>query len=424
MGKPAKLKLWIVNHYALPPNEAGSSRHYELAKELTKRNYDVYIFTSNIHYNNYKTLKVFKRSQTWLIEEFEPNLYFVWLKTHKYHKNNIHRYINILSFTWRLKLNSKAKIFGKPDIIIGSSFHLFSPWLSMKFAKKHNIPFISEIRDLWPETLIQLGFSKWNPLVILLDKMQKEIYKSSDHIILLFPYAHEYINQLKLGVLKSKMTWIPNGVNVLKFANAKKHEPNDYTRNGRFSVLNAGSLGNVYALEFLIEAADILNTQKAKIDIHFLGDGPKKQELLNLSKKLKLDNVFFHEPVNKEEIPAIIQEFDLLYASLMDSPLYKWGMSLNKIHEYLASGKPILFAVNAINNPVKEAGAGRTVPSNNSLLIAQEILNFSKMPEDERIIIGENGSIYAKNNFDFSILVKKLNSILEEAIKNNKKQTS
>jgi glycosyltransferase involved in cell wall biosynthesis len=417
MEESAKLKVWIVNHYALPPDEPGSSRHYALAKQLVKHGHEVFIFAANIHYNNYRQLREVAPKENYLAEEIEPGLHFVWIRTTPYTSNNWRRYLNIVSFVRRLKLNQKEKKFGTPDVIIGSSFHLFSPWMAMKYARKAKIPFITEIRDLWPETLIQLGAKKWNPLVLLLSYMEKRIYRESNHIILLFPYAYKYILQLNIGIKREKMSWIPNGVNVELFANAKVPDAPKFKRIGRFSILNAGSLGNVYVLEYLIEAAHLLTKKGLAVDIHFVGDGPKKESLKNYASELNLENVFFHDPVGKDQMPELLQEFDLLYASLMDSPLYKWGMSLNKIHEYLAAGKPIVFAVNAVNNPVKEAGAGITVKSNNSIQIAESIEAIMQLSPKEIDRLGSNGISYAKENFDFLKLGTQLNDIIYSSLK-------
>lgn len=414
------MKIWLFNQYALTPSTPGGSRHYELSKQLTEMGCEVTVFASSFHYNAYKELREYEEGEIYQIEDF-GKLKFVWIKTFPYKGNNWRRYINILDYANKIRKLPFKVTDEKPDIILGSSFSLFTPLVAYFTAKKLKVPFILEIRDLWPETLIQLGTSKYHPLVLFLGYLERFLYKRAQHIILLFPKAHEYIESLNLKIAREKMSWIPNGVDYPKFQNISEEALSDerlsFLDNGKYNIINAGSLGNVYNLEELINAAAIVSDLDDEVHFNLVGNGPLEEELKQQVKNLQLKNVSFYDILPQYLVPPLLQKSDILYASLMNSPLYKYGMSLNKIHEYLAIGKPIVFGVNAVNNPVNDANAGITVASDNAQEIANAILNIKNKTVEERAELGQNGKKYAKNNHDFKVLGEKLYAILSQYVK-------
>lgn len=121
-------------------------------------------------------------------------------------------------------------------------------------------------------------------------------------------------------------------------------------------------------------------------------------------------------------MPSLIYQFDLLYASLMKSPLYKYGMSLTKLHEYMAAGKPIVFAVSAINNPVNDCGCSLTVDSSSPVDVAdgiRSVYNRSK-PEQEKMCLKDYQ--YALENFDYNILTRKHDLVIMSTVKKSHKR--
>lgn len=420
MAKSSKVDLWIVNHYANRPGSSGLSRSYDFGKKLVKLGYEVTIVCADIHYNTYEKLVDIPEGKNFLIEQIEGLRYY-WIRTSRYNGNGLKRYMNIYSFFRGLNFNKLVQRLGKPDVIVGSSFHPLTIWACLKYKRSSGVPYVAEIRDLWPETMIQLGTSKLHPVVLLMDYIQKRVYCECDEIILNFPKAHEYVLELGLPIDRKKMTWISNGVNVEQFRNpAESYEfP---LREGRYNVLNAGSLGNVYALEHLIEAAGILDQEGLPIDLHLVGSGPLEGKLKKQKEELNLSNVFFHKPIQKRKVPALIHQFDLLYASLMKSPLYKYGMSLTKLHEYMATGKPIVFAVNSVNNPVNDSGCGVTVDSSSPEDIAAGIKSIYTQSKAKQEELGLKGYRFAMENFDYDILTGKYDLVIQSAIRKGKER--
>jgi glycosyltransferase involved in cell wall biosynthesis len=401
--------IWFFNHYAITPDLPGGTRHYDFGRELVKRGYNVTIFASSFHYSLLKEIKNYN-NQNYIIEDYD-GIKFVWIKTFPYHRNDWRRVINMLSYSIRAyKVAQKIDI-EKPDIIIGSSVHLFAVFIAYLLSKKYKTPFIMEVRDLWPQTLIDMGVSKWHPFVILLGLLERFLYKRADKIIVLLPKANEYIE--KLGISSEKIVWIPNGVDLERFD--KDMVYNDQEKDeSNFIVTYTGAIGKANNLDIVIDAAKIIKENYHNIKFLFVGDGPEKGNLIELIEKENLSNVEFKGPIPKNKIVEIFIKSDVLFFHLQDAPVFKYGISSNKLFDYLASGKPIIFSSNAVNNPVKEANAGVTVPPDNPKMLADAIIKLYKLSPEERRKMGMNGRKYVEKYHSIPVLVERLETIFRE----------
>uniref|UniRef100_A0A7C3RWL1 Glycosyltransferase WbuB n=1 Tax=Dictyoglomus thermophilum TaxID=14 RepID=A0A7C3RWL1_DICTH len=404
-----KKNIWIFNHYAITPDLPGGTRHFDFGKELVKRGYNVTIFASSFHYSLLKEIKEYKKN-SYIIEDYD-GVRFVWIKTFPYSRNDWRRVINMLSYSIRSYKVAKKINIEKPDIIIGSSVHLFAVFIAYLLSKKYKTPFIMEVRDLWPQTLIDMGVSKWHPFVILLGILEKFLYKKADKIIVLLPKANEYIENL--GISPEKIVWIPNGVDLERF-NFDIECIDLRIDKKNFVITYTGAIGKANNLDTLLETARILKDNYPEIKFLLVGNGTEKERLIQIAKENNLKNVEFRDPVPKNEIAKIINKSDVLILLVRDSPLYKYGISFNKLFDYLASGKPIIFSSNSINNPVEEAKAGITVPPDNPQALADAIIRLYKIPPEERKRMGDNGKKYVEKYYSMPVLVDRLEKIFKE----------
>jgi glycosyltransferase involved in cell wall biosynthesis len=297
------------------------------------------------------------------------------------------------------KLNLK-----KPDIIVGSSVHLFAVWSAYKLSKRYNTPFVMEVRDLWPQTLIDMGISKWHPFIISLGWLEKYLYKKADKIISNLPYAYDYIGQF---VKREKFIWISNGVDLTNI----KYIPKE--KNDKFIISYTGAIGVANNLQILLDVAKNLKENK-NIYFRIVGDGAEKQMLKRFIIINDLQNVSIENPVPKNEVSKILESSDVLFVSLKDNPLYKYGISLNKLFDYMASGRIIIFAGNSKNNPIKDANAGYSISPDNVDLLEKTILEIYNLPNEDRIVIGQNIRKYAEENYSIEILVNKFEKLLKD----------
>jgi len=397
--------IWLVNHYAFPPYLPGGTRHYDLGKKLVEKGYKVTILASSFHYHKLQDFKNYKPNEVYLKETID-GVDFVWFKTTKYHKNNWKRFINMLSFNKSFNNYLKKETFEKPHTIIGSSIHMFAVYAAYKAALKYKARFYMEVRDLWPKTLIDLGMSRIHPVVLLFGFLEKYLYKRAEKIITLLPKSISYIEQK--GVDKNKIHWLPNGVDLSRFDSPLKGNNNKV-----FTIVYTGILGVINRLDLAIEAAEILKKRKIN-DVFFriVGDGQEKERLIKMAKEKKLDNIEFVGSVPKERVHQELANADVLFFALADSPVYKYGLSANKLFDYLASRKPIIFSCKAGNDPVKESGAGISIPPDNPEEVVKAILKIKSAPKEVIKKMGENGYDYVKQIHGMDALSDKLESII------------
>ncbi|MGE4419945.1 MAG: glycosyltransferase family 4 protein [Sulfurimonas sp.] len=399
------MNIWIFNHHALTPDMSGGTRHYDFAKELTKRGHKVTIIASSFHYSKYQEMKEYGDKE--YLQETIEGIDFIWIKTPAYFGNGIGRVINMLFYTFKvLKIMPRLNL-SNPDIIIGSSVHLFAVWAAYKLSCRYKTPFIMEVRDLWPQTLIDMGISKWHPFILLLGRLERYLYKKADKIISNLPYSYDYIGQF---VEREKFIWISNGVDLSNIKYTLKEQSE------KFVISYAGAIGVANNLQTLLHAAKEL---KNKEDIYFriVGEGAEKEKLKTFVRENNLQNVSIENSVPKSEVSKILQNSNVLYFNLKDSPVFNYGISSNKLFDYMASGRVVIFSTNAKNNPIKDANAGYSIAPDDVEQLEKTILEIYNLTDEERIKIGEKIRAYAEENYSIEILTHKLEKLLKEEIK-------
>ena len=408
-SKTMSKSIWILNHYAVTPDMPGGTRHFDFAKELNKRGYDVTIFTSSFHYQKLKELKL-SHDQLYRIERVD-GIRFIWVKTFPYAGNNWRRFVNMLSYMYRVynvaKLLAGRGDLDKPDVIIGSTVHLFAVFAAYRLSRYFQSRFIMEVRDIWPQTLIDLGkMSRFHPAVLVFWMLERFLYKQAEKIISLLPRGEDYF--CSLGIDKDKVIYIPNGINIENFRVQTKNNHDEY-----FRIFYVGGHSHTDNLYVFLSAAEKVRAMDLQIMFILVGDGIEKKSLVEYTQQRKLtDIVSFREPVVKSDIPKVLAEADALYLSMQNSDIYKYGISFNKLFDYLASGKPIILYGNPASNPIVEANAGIVADTLGNL--AEAIVTICNMPPEDRLEMGMRGRDYAEKYHDIPVLVDKLENIFAE----------
>lgn len=384
---------------------------------MSKAGHNVEIITSSkIHNTNINLIKG---------DEFSKKISFqdvcyTFLKCGDYSKNGIKRIFSFFEFAYKVRSYMKKGCEkGRPDIIYVSSPDLVSSVVALKLAHKYGIKTILEIRDLWPESLVQyLRISRKNPIIQLLYKIEKYAYKIADRIIFTSEGAKDYIYDKKWDKIVSdeKIYYVNNGVDIKEFNdNIKNYEYKDdiLDNNDIFKVVYTGSIRKVNNIMKLVEVAKTLQDRaEDRIIILIFGDGNEIDNIRNEIKKKNLKNIVLRGFVEKKYIPSILSKSNLNIVNVMESELSKYGCSWNKLFEYLASGKPVFSNERLKYDIINKNKAGYSKTINNSDEYADEIIKFLEMDKDLYLNYCNNAKNAARK-YDYKYLANKIECIMK-----------
>lgn len=398
------MNVLIINQYAKLPDQPGGSRHYSIARELVRQGHSVTILASSFHHGLRKELKL-KQHELHKIEEVD-GIQYLWIRTPPYRQNGWARLRNMVAFAWRTwQLRTKPH-YRKPDVIVGSSPHLFGALAGYRLAAYYRVPFVLEVRDLWPQSLIDVsGLSPKHPLVLVFAAIEKHLYRRASAVITLLPGAATFIRGR--GANPDNIHWIPNGVNLELAPPARKPD-----RHGEFRLMYAGTHGEANGLDTIIDAAVLLKQRNTGCRVIFVGDGPLKPRLQQRIEDEALDNVTFLDAVPKLQLYELLQSADACLMVLKDSPVFRWGVSPNKLFDYMAAARPIIFSVSTPLNPVREAAAGLTVNPNSAEELAAAVEHILALPPEELWEMGKRGRAYVEEQHDLQKLALRFEQVL------------
>lgn len=403
--------VWIINQYGSTPETGIGGRSYYLAKELAKRGATVYLVVSSFNHLLRTPPDV---SQSISVEQ-RDGFKVVWVKVPEYRSAHSKlRVLNWFLFSWKLRALSRL-IPDKPDAVLVSSPSPFAFWGARKLAKKYAARLVFEVRDIWPLTLVEIGgFSPKHPFIRLMQWVEDYAYLESDKVVSNLRNAADHM--VSRGMLEEKFHWISNGVSIQEASNEEILPDSVSVKipKGKWLVGYTGTLGLANSIDTLIEAAGLLSHID---DIHFvlIGPGKEKVYLEKMVEEKQLCNVSFIDSVEKKYVHSVLQRMDCLYIAAKMNPLYRFGVSPNKLFDYLYSGKPIVYAIDSGSyKPVEELGCGLQVKPECPRGLADGILELYKMPSELHARMGELGRNGAIEQYEYGALAAKLEQVLFE----------
>ena len=400
--------VWILNHYAVPPDLPGGARHHELARQLVQRGHEVVVFASAFHHFGRRAASTRLRAP---IERIN-GVTWMWIPTRRYRGNDWRRVLGMCQYLLRSLRLGRRRVRvvcqASPDVVVGSSVHLLAVLAAYILARRHGARFVMEVRDLWPQTLVEMGaLPRWHPVVGLLRVLEVFLYRRAERVVTVLPHASEYIGRY---ISAERVVWIPNGVDPLRFDPTPRRSTiaGDTLRVGYL-----GAHGTANALEDVLDAADVLRRSGASVSFEFIGDGPQKAALVARARSQGITNVAFLDPVPMGEVPAQLARMDVCVAALRDLPLYRHGVALNKLVDYMAAGRPIVFSGAPANDVVSEAGCGVTVPAGDPAALARAIRAVADMTPRQREALGERGRRYVEEHLSWERLATMYEEVLQ-----------
>ncbi len=406
------MRVWIINQYAQMPSEAGITRHYSLARPLVQRGHEVTIVTADIHHVTRHSL--LDPNELWRLDSAD-GVRVLRLRTPPYQGNSPARVWNMWCFAQQVRRSPVLRSLAQPDVVVGSSPHLLAAWAAERRASRMRVPFIFEVRDLLPQSYVDSGqFSSRHPAVIAFSYLEAHCYRHAARIVTLLPRAIEYMAGRGIG--RERVVWIPNGVDL-----SFMPEPTRPAAHHPLVVIYAGAHGLSNGLDTVIDAARLLQADgwQDRLLFRLIGDGPEKPKLQLQARNAGLRNVVFADPVPKEQIYQELCAADIGLLHLRPLSVFRWGISPNKIFDYMAAARPVVCAVTTQDDPVRRAGCGLSVDSGDPRAIATALQRLACMTPDERWQMGLRGRQYVEQHHDFDDLSRRFEQVLSEVVEGN-----
>ena len=382
-------------------DEAGGTRHHELALYLAKHGNEVTIITSPV---SYLTGNASSGRMSW-VEELSGGSGVTILRVYTYsaiHRSFFHRVLSFISFMFSsFVIGLRVK---NVDLVWGTTPPLFQGLTAWALARLKGADFIFEVRDLWPAFAVAVGVLT-NPWLIRASEwLESFLYRHADQVVVNSP---GFITHVTACGAEHPVI-IPNGADADMFTQ-QEDDSEVRQENGwddKFVALYAGAHGMSNDLSTLVAAANLLRDQP-KIVIVLVGDGKEKPKLRKQAEEMGLGNIKFLRPRAKQEMPALLAAADVCIAVLKPIELYN-TVYPNKVFDYMAAGKPVLLAIDGvIREVVEEARAGIFVTPGNPLALAEAIQELARDPQLCHAM-GMRGRSYVESNFNREDLAKQL----------------
>lgn len=402
------MRLLFLSQLFDPEN---SIKGLEFARQLTKQGHSVEVITA---FPSYPGGRIYAGYKSSLVQtETIDGVRVVRLGTYITHdKSAVKRLLGYASFgvnAFLYVVFSRRKcdvIYAYyPPVVVG-----LLAW-GLSLVKK--VPFIYDIQDLWPDALVGAGIVHENGRVVkFLNKACDWVYRKAAAIVVLSEgYKKSLIER---GVPFEKVKIIFNWCDESRL-HSEFFKNQEYSTTKTFSILYAGNLGAAQALEFVLDAAEILkNRGCTRILFIFVGSGVESEKLKALASQKKLTNVLFKPAVPVDQVGDILAGADALLVHLASSPVFDITIP-SKTQAYMSIGKPILMAVNGdAAEIIENAQCGVVAESCNAEEIAKAAIELSRLSPCDLQKMSENAKVFYSNNMSMSQGVDQVSRLLEE----------
>jgi colanic acid biosynthesis glycosyl transferase WcaI len=409
----ASKRILFLTHYFPPEGNAPATRVYETARQWVKDGHQVTVITGapNVPdgkvYPGHKN-RLYRREQ---MDEIDILRVYTYIAPNKGMLRRIFNYLSFMMTAWIAGLFVR-----RPDVVIATSPQFFCGWAGVLLSKCRRLPFILEIRDLWPDSIVAVGAIA-NPKVIHgLEWLEKKMYALADHIVTV---GQGYYRQLLLkGVNAEKMTVIPNGINAELYSPRPRSMDlrQRYGLNGEFICAYIGTIGMAAGLDTVLRAARNLKAEgNASIKFMLVGDGAERETLEEQAASEGLDNVIFTGRQDKSLMPQYLASVDACLVHLKKTDLFK-SVLPSKIFEAAGMQKPIIMGIQGYaSDIIRQSGGGICIEPENCEELLEAVSTLAANPDLARQY-GEEGRKYFLRYFDRTTLSREYMKLIETMI--------
>lgn len=403
--------IWYIQHYAGGPGIGRYHRGYHLGKKWLAYGWDVHVIAAENHH-------LMDPSESVRTNVSVDGVNYHFMQVPPYRGNGLSRLLNMLQFGRSLPNLRRDYTIPHPSVIIYSSPHLFGVPAVNRLCTDLAVPQIAELRDLWPLSLYELvGMKRASPMAAYLGWLERRWYKRADAIVSLLPNTRSHCEER--GGDPAQWYYIPNGVSLEEVAEPAAIDKNlsanlhEAKAGGKRILAYAGGIGKPNACECIFAAAEKLdNEAKESLVLVMVGDGTEKERLKEVGENIGVE-VLWSPQVPKAQIWTIFSLVDAGVIVWHRKKLYEYGISANKIYDYMLAKLPIIHAVTASNDPVAESQCGWSVEAENPSKLEESIRDFIFAPSGLLKEKGERGYDWVLENHEYGKLAANYLDVVE-----------
>ncbi len=411
------MHIWIFNHYACFRHGCGLTSHAVMAQTLAAAGHAVTIFPAAFAQAYAPTVEI--EGGRPFVDRFEGDVRFRFLRTLPY-RTSLGRLLNM--FSYRKNVARSIKDLQRPDVIIGSLSHPHAVEAARRMAQRLRCRFVYEIRDIWPQSLLELGgISRLHPLYWHFRGLERLAFRHAHGVISVLPGIERYA--ALHGVAADRVAYIPNGIDPGLYPQPPQPPPIDADQGGPLIISCFTRFGSGNAMGTIIDAAALLQENPrgdsngdphgGGIVIRLVGDGPTRAALQRRALELGLANVEFLDLVSKPQLVELAHgSHAFVHSHRRMSVVQRYGMSVNKVFAFMASGRPLIFACRSSYDPVREARAGISVEPENPAAMARAMLSIRDLSPAERAAMGRRAREHVLEHHDLTKTARRLESFL------------
>jgi glycosyltransferase involved in cell wall biosynthesis len=401
------MRILLIHQYFLEMDDAGGSRWNEMSKMWAKAGHEVVVLAGMMHPNGSEKRLEYKGKRFVEKKQGQVKVYRCHV-SESYNKNFAGRLWGYFSFMFSSMWAGVFKTKGKFEVVVVTSPPLFVGFSGYIISRIKRIPFVFEVRDLWPESAIDTGVLTNKLIIKMAYWFENFIYKNAKLINVLTPAFYKTLKDLK-KVPVEKLIMIPNASDFTLSEDLLENFDRDTFRKemdlqGKFVITYVGAHGVANHLQQIVEAGKIL--EDTPVLFLLIGQGMEKEKLKKMALEMQVKNVRFIDAVPKKEVFKYILASEMGASVLKKVDTFKTVYS-NKTFDYMSCKTPVLMAIDGVSRKlVEEAGCGIYIEPENTEEYNQHIRAYINDPDRLRRE-GNNGYNYAKKNFDRNVLAKK-----------------
>lgn len=413
------MHIWYIHPYGGGPGIGRMHRPFLLAREWQRAGHEATVLVSSFHHLLERPVPLSPRFEV-------EGVSYVALATRSYDGNGVSRILNMSDLCRRLlalapRIGHDLK---RPDAVIVSSPHPFPVYAARRIARIAGAILVFEIRDIWPLSVTEIGAaSRLHPFVLAAAHAERFAYRHANLIASVLPRADVHVKAM--GFAEKPFVWVPNGIGdlaaaapVVTAAGRKALALIDaWHGEGRAVVVHAGAMGPPNGLLELVDAlrGDPTGETGRRLALLLVGSGGLEDEVRRRGAEADCP-VASVGAVPRSEVAGILEASDIGYAGVRNLPaLYRYGVSLNKLADYMQAGLPSYLPIAPCGDVISESGAGITEAATSPEILRSALLSLARLAPEERKAMGEKGRRFMSENYAFDRIARNYLAAMERA---------